>query len=136
MKSKSIIFLLLIAFVACKNEQKNDNLKVKVIPQDTVKVETPAPPPPPPAKKVDMGVNLDDKYFLVVTTNHVKSFADAWSKKYQQDGFNSKVIMRNEDGLYHVAVQSFKDFDLAKAALEELRKDEGFTNAWIMVKDK
>jgi len=132
-----MLFLLLFAFVACNNKKKEDNLKVKVVPQDTVKVaEAPAPPPPPPAPKVDMGVNLDDKYFLVVSTNTVKSFADAWNKKYQGEGFNSKVIMRNEDGYYRVAVQSFKDFDLAKAALKELQKDEGFKNAWIMVIDR
>ena len=137
MKIRYFIVLLLIAFVACNNKKKEEDLKVKVVPQDTVKVaETPAPPTTPPVEKVDKGVNLDDKYFLVASTNHVKAFADSWNKKYQQEGYNSNVVMRNEDGLYHVAVQSFKKFDLAKKALEDLRQKDGFSNAWIMVIDK
>ena len=137
MKSKYLfILVLLLVFAACKTKQKQDDLKVTVVPQDTVKVAETPPPPPPPVEKIDVGVNLDDKYFLVVDSYTVKEFAESWNRKYQQEGFKSAVIMRNEDGYYRVAVESFKDFDLAKTAMNELRKEEGFENTWIMIISK
>lgn len=135
MKLHYFVIMLLIVLVSCKPKEKKEALKVRVIPQDTVKVKE-TPPPPPPEKKIDRGVNLDDKYFLVASTNTVKDFAETWKKKYQEEGFKPAVIMRNEDGYYHVAVESFNDFDLAKTELEDLRKQEGFKNAWIMIIDK
>lgn len=135
MKLHHLLILLLVLAISCKPKEKKETLKVSVIPQDTVKVEE-TPAPPPPEKKVDLGVNLDDKYFLVASTNTVKAFADAWNKKYQEDGFKSAVIMRNDDGYYRVAVESFNDLDLAKTALDELKKKKGFKNVMIMVINK
>lgn len=137
MKSKNLLVLvILLALVACKTKEKEEDLQVEVAPQDTVQiVEAPAPEPEP-VVEIDMGVNLDDKYFLVADSYTIKEFAESWNKKYQQRGFNSAVIMRNQDGYYRLALQSFNDFELAKNALEVLRQEEDLNDAWIMVIDK
>ena len=133
MKSKHLFVIFFVVFVACKTKEKQDNLQVQVAPQDTVKVVEAPVISPPPIEKIDMGVNLDDRYFLVVDSYTVKEFADSWNKIYQQRGFNSAVIMRNEDGYYRLALQSFKEFNLAEKALADLRKDEEYQKVWIMV---
>jgi cell division protein FtsN len=136
MKLQYLFVLLLVIVVACKTKEKKQDLQVEVNPQDTVQVVEAPEPPPPPVEEIDMGVNLDDKYFLVVDTYTVKEFAESWNKEYQQQGFKSAVIMRNEDGYYRLAVQSFNDFDLAQNALMVLRQEEDFNDAWIMIIDK
>ena len=135
MKLQHVLVLLFIVLFACKSKAPKQDLQVEVAPQDTVQVAEASKPTPPPVK-IDMGVNLNDQYFLVVDSYTVKEFADSWNKKYQQQGFNSAVIMRNEDGYYRVALQSFKDFELAQKALKVLREEDEFKNAWIMVIDK
>ena len=133
MKTKYLLAILLLIFAGCKTKEKKEELQLDVAPQDTVKIiEAPAPPPPA-VEELDMGVNMDDRYFLVVDSYTVKEFAESWNKKYQQRGFNSAVIMRDEDGYYRLALQSFNDFNTARKALKELRKDEEFQKAWIMV---
>lgn len=137
MKSKNLLVLLVVlALVACKTKEKKEDLQVEVAPQDTVQVAEVKEPEPEPVVEIDMGVNLDDKYFLIVDTYTVKAFAESWNKKYQQEGYKSAVIMRNQDGYYRLALQSFNDFDLAKSALDVLRQEEKFQDAWIMVIDK
>ncbi len=137
MKTKKLlVFALLIAFVACKTKEKEEDLQVEVAPQDTVQIVEVPEPEPEPVVEIDMGVNLDDKYFLVVDTYTVEAFAESWNKKYQQRGFNSAVIMRNKDGYYRMALQSFNDLDLAQNALKVLRLEKEFEDAWIMVIEK
>lgn len=134
MKLQHLLVLLLAGLIACKAKEKKQDLQIEVNPQDTVQVvEAPKPPPPPVVKEIDMGVKLDDRYFLVVDTYTVKEFAESWNREYQKQGYKSAVIMRNEDGYYHLAVQSFNDFDLAQKALKVLREEKDFDNAWIMV---
>lgn len=136
MKLQHVLVLLFIVLFACKSKAPKQDLQVAVAPQDTVQVAKTPNPTPPPVAKIDMGVNLDDKYFLVVDSYTVKEFAESWNKKYQQQGFNSAVIMRNEDGYYRVALQSFKDFELAQKALKVLREEDEFKKAWIMIINK
>ncbi|WP_339740022.1 SPOR domain-containing protein [uncultured Sunxiuqinia sp.] len=137
MKSKNLLVLVIVlALVACKTKEKEDDLQVEVAPQDTVQIVEVPEPEPEPVEEVDLGVNLDDKYFLVVDTYTVKAFAESWEQKYKQEGYKPAVIMRNEDGYYRLALQSFKDFDLAKEALRVLRLEDEFEDAWIMVIEK
>lgn len=137
MKSKNLfVLIVLVVLVACKTKEKKEELQVEVAPQDTVQVAEVVEPEPEPIPEVDMGVNLDDKYFLIADTYTVKEFAESWNKKYQQQGYKSAVIMRNEDGYYRLALQSFNDFDLAQSALEVLRQEEDLKDAWIMVIEK
>ncbi|TDO01232.1 SPOR domain-containing protein [Sunxiuqinia elliptica] len=137
MKSKYLLILFVVALAACKSKESKEELQVEVAPQDTVQqVVMPEPKPEEPTVEIDMGVNLDDKFFLVVDSYTVKEFAESWNKKYQKMGYNSAVIMRNEDGYYRVAVQSFNDFEMAKNALDVLRQEADFSNAWVMVIDK
>lgn len=137
MKSKYLLILFVVVLAACKSKESKEELQVEVAPQDTVQqVVVPEPKPEEPTVEIDMGVNLDDKFFLVVDSYTVKEFAESWNKKYQKMGYNSAVIMRNKDGYYRLAVQSFNDFEMAKNALEVLRQEEDFSNAWVMVIDK
>lgn len=137
MKTKHLLLILfVILYAACKEKEKEEGVQIEVMPQDTVSVVESPEPPPPPVEEIDKGVNLDDKYFLVVDSYTVKEFAESWDKKYQERGYNSAVIMRNEDGYYRLALQSFNEFDLAKDALEELRAEEEFKDAWIMLIEK
>ena len=137
MESRNLLVLvILLALVACKSNEKEEDLQVEVAPQDTVQIVEAPEPEPEPVVEVDMGVNLEDKYFLIADTYTVKAFAESWNKKYQQRGFKSAVIMRNEDGYYRLALQSFRDFDLSKNALEVLRQEEELNDAWIMIIDK
>jgi cell division protein FtsN len=137
MKTKNLLVLLfLIVFVACKTKEKEEDLQVEVAPQDTVQIVEAPEPEPEPVEEIDLGVNLDDRYFLVVDTYTVKAFAESWNQKYQKEGYNSALIMRNDDGYYRLAVRSFNDIDLAKNALKGLQQEEGFEDAWIMVIEK
>ncbi|MGQ7869749.1 SPOR domain-containing protein [Sunxiuqinia sp. sy24] len=137
MKSRNLlVFVFLIVFVACKTEEKKEDLQVEVAPQDTVQVAEVVAPEPEPVQEIDLGVNLGDKYFLIADTYTVKEFAESWNQKYQKQGYKSAVIMRNEDGYYRLALQSFNDFDLAQSALEVLRQEDELKDAWIMVIEK
>lgn len=137
MKTKNLLVLMVVlALVACKTKEKEEDLQVEVAPQDTVQIVEAPDPEPEPVKEVDLGVNLDDKYFLVVDTYTVKAFAETWEQKYQQEGHKPAIIMRNDDGYYRLALQSFNDLDLAQEALKVLRLEDEFEDAWIMVIEK
>ncbi len=135
MKLKNLLVLVVVlALVACKTKEKEEDLQVEVAPQGTDQIVE--APEPEPVEEIDLGVNLDDKYFLVVDTYTVKAFAESWNQKYQKEGHKPAVIMRNDDGYYRLALQSFNDFDLAQEALKVLRLEDEFEDAWIMVIEK
>lgn len=136
MKSQHLIILLLIVLVACNSKKQKEELKVTVVPQDSVQMVEEPEPEPEPVEEVDRGVNLDDKYFIVVDSYTVEAFAESWKKKYEAQGYKPAVIMRNEDGYYRLAIQSFNEFDQAQDALDNLKKEEEFGDAWIMVINK
>jgi cell division protein FtsN len=136
MNAKYLLVIIFFVFAACKSKEEKVELQVEVSPQDTVQIVEAPEPPPAPVEEPDKGVNLDDRYFLVVGTYTVKEFAETWEKKYQERGFKPEVIMRNEDGYYRLALQSFNDFDIAQGALGELRYEKEFQESWIMVINK
>ena len=102
------------------------------------KIETPKPEPKPVAKpkpvvKKDEGVNLDDKYFVIVNSYTIPEYAREKSKEWSKKGFKPRVIMRNMDGYYRLAIQSFDDYSDAMAAALKLRKKyPEFKDAWVM----
>ena len=133
MKVKSVIFLLLIALVSCKSK-KEEVVIVDVAPQDTVKTVVAPPTPEPVVEKIDEGVNQDDKYFLIINSYTVKEFAEGWCKIYKERGYKSDLVMKNEDGYYRLALKSFDDLEPAEKALKEMKKEDEFSNLWIMVR--
>jgi len=132
---KKLLFILLIVSVGfitgCK--QKKAPVQVEVTPQDTVKVEKPEPV----AEKVpeiDRGVHPTDKYFLIFNSYTVEEFAQGWCKVYEKKGYKPAVVMRNDDGYYCLALESYNEYSLAKEAIIRLREEPGLEKVWIMRK--
>lgn len=131
---KKIVFILLVliagSFAGCK--QKKAPVEVQVTQQDTI-VAKPEPVVEP-VVEIDRGVNLSDKYFLIFNSYTVEEFAEGWNKKFQKKGYKSEVVMRNENGYYCLALESYNDIELAKEAMNRLREEAGMEDVWIMVK--
>jgi hypothetical protein len=101
------------------------------------KIETPKPKAKPVVKPKpvvkDEGVNLDDKYFVIVNSYTIPEIAREKSKEWGKKGFKPHVIMRNMDGYYRLAIKSFNDYSDAMAAALKLRKEyPEFKDAWVM----
>lgn len=121
--------------------------------KDKVKQVTPPPPPPPkveekkpeampaPVEEVveekNEGVNIEDSYFVIVNSYTVPDFANERSQFWNDNGFNSMVIMRNDDGYYRLALKSFNEYaDAVNACLELRDQNVEFKNAWVMFRSK
>lgn len=133
-----ILALFLLGVSSCKN-------KVKQVtpPPPTPKVEEKQPEPEPApvveevVKEKDEGVNIEDSYFVIVNSYTVPEFANERSKFWNENGFDSKVIMRNEDGYYRLALKSFNEYsDAVNACLKLREENEEFKNAWVMFRSK
>ncbi len=134
MKAKFVALLLIVAFAACKSKDKGETLSLEVSPQDTVQVAEVQPVPEPVVKIIDEGVNLDDTYFLIVNSYTIEELAQSWNKVYQDKGYKSGLVMKDDDGYFRLALKSFDDLQLAKDALREMQKKEEFDELWIMLK--
>lgn len=134
MKAKFVTLLLIVAFAACKSKDKGETLSLEVSPQDTVQVVEVQPEPEPVVKIIDEGVNQDDKYFLIVNSYTIEELAHSWNKVYQDKGYKSDLVMKDDDGYFRLALKSFDDLQLAKDALREMQKEEEFGKLWIMLK--
>lgn len=122
--------LLIVLVIGCKPKKA---VKVEVTQQDTVKVENTAPIVEK-VVEIDRGVNLTDKYFLIFNSYTVEEFAQERNKIIQKKGYKSELVMRNDDGYFCLALESYNDFNLAKEAMRRLRKEPGMENVWIMNK--
>ena len=131
---KKTVYILLIAclcfWIGCK--PKKAPVKVEVSQQDTVvaKIE----PVAKPIVEIDRGVNLDDRYFLIFNSYTVEEFAQGWSKTYAKKGYKPGIVIRNENGYYCLALESYNDMKLAKEAMTRLREEPGLEEVWIMAK--
>lgn len=127
------VMVIIVAFsYSCKKKEKP-----APAPPPPPKIETPKPQPKPvaPAKPVVTyhGVNLDDKYFVIVNSYTIPEYAREKSKEWSKKDFKPRVIMRNTDGYYRLAIQSFNDYSDALAAALKLRKEyPEFKDAWVM----
>lgn len=145
MKSKIVIAaLILLAVIACRRKASDDynyykpaasdsvavadTIKTVAAEQDTVAVVA---EPEPEIK----GVDLNDNYFIVVASYAVEDYAVIQKKDLESQGYKPQVFMINEDGWYKLAVESYKKYDDAKTALEEVKSRGGiFGNARIVFK--
>ncbi len=127
-----LIAIALIAFVGCKKEKpvpkKKPKAKVVKVEKDTVKVQ------PKPQLVIDEGVDLNDKYFIVVDCYTVEDFAKARAGYFKKKGLKPGILMINEDGWYRLAVKSFDNRTAAKEALKKMKSDVDFSKAWVMGK--
>lgn len=129
---KSVYVLLVICiglWAACN--QKKAPVQVDVTQQDTLKVEKPEPVVEQKVK-IDRGVNLEDKYFLIFNSYTVEEFAQEWNRNFQKKGYKSNLVMRNDNGYYCLALESYNDMKLAKEAMNRLREEPGMEDVWIM----
>ena len=135
---KKILLLLAAATMlftySCKKKNVEENqVQVVEVKKDTVPEVKPEPIPEPVV--IDEGVNLDDKFFVVVGSYTVESFAKERSAYFKKKNLKPALIMKNEDGWYRLAVKSFDIKADADKALVELQKtDSDFANAWVMAK--
>lgn len=81
------------------------------------------------------GVDLNDRFFIVVASYTIEDFAKAQLKKLEQQDYKPAVFMLNNDGWFLLAVESHKSLSEASAALDLLKKKEGiFSTAMIVQK--
>lgn len=136
---KKILFLLtataMLFTFSCKQKKvEKDPVQVVEVKKDTIPEVKPAPKPKP-LIKIDEGVNLTDKYFVVVGSYTVEDFAKERLLYFKKKGLKPALTMRNEDGWFRLAVKSFKKIADANKALKKLKKDDAdFANAWVMTK--
>lgn len=131
-KAAFILLILFVGFLAgCK--QKKAPVEVEVTQQDTIKVEK-TEPVVEKVVEIDRGVNLTDKYFLIFNSYTVEEFAQEWNKNFQKKGYKSNLVMRNDNGYYCLALESYNDLKLAKEAMNRLREEPGMEDVWIMMK--
>lgn len=127
------VMVIVVAFsYSCKNKEKP-----APPPPAPPKIETPKPKPEPVAKPKpvvkDEGVNLNDKFFVIVNSYTIPEYAREKSKEWSKKGFKPRVIMRNMDGYYRLAIKSFNDYSDAMAAALKLRNEyPEFKDAWVM----
>ena len=126
----SICSIILFA-ISCKPKETPPP-KVEIVEEEVKEVE-PQPEPPKP-KPIDEGVNLKDKYFIVIDSYTVEDFAKERAEFYNEKGFKTGIFMRNEDGWYRLALKSFNDYNQALKALEKLKEEKDYSKAWLMVK--
>ncbi len=131
---KSIYILIItgIAFVAGCN-QKKAPVTLEISRQDTIVAEKPEPI----IEKIvepDRGVNLTDKYFLIFNSYTVEEFAQGWLKIYEKKGYKPALVMRDDNGYFCLALESYNDYKLAREAMLRLRAEPELGQVWIMKK--
>lgn len=81
------------------------------------------------------GVDLNDKYFIVVASYAVEDFAIGQKKELESQGYKPEIFMLDEDGWYKLAVESYKSLEDAKAAVMAVKERGGiFSQAIIVTK--
>ena len=140
---KKIIFVtvtLILVVAACKNKQQKAEPKPEpvkeettvpaqpdTIAQNTVPEEISSPEPAPEP----------DKYFLIAGSFTNLSNAEELQKKLTDQGFNSRVIVRNSginSEFYKVSYMGFKN---KKEAINKMRAERlipGKEDVWVLVK--
>ncbi|MCL3779916.1 hypothetical protein EMN47_05875 [Prolixibacteraceae bacterium JC049] len=122
---------LLCTYSCKKKKVEEPQVQVVEVKKDTVPEVQPEPEP----VVIDEGVNLDDKYFIVVGSYTVESFAKERSVYFKEKGLKPGIVMKNDDGWYRLAVKSFDEKKAADNALVELQKtDKDFLKAWVLTK--
>ena len=82
------------------------------------------------------GVDLNDRYIIVVASYSIEEFALEQKKELESLGLKPKVFMLNGDGWYKLGVESYDTFNAAKDALGILKKKEGLFTTAVIVQNK
>lgn len=135
--------LIVIVLFSCRRKSTDSYEYYKPHKADSVKVEVAdsiaALDKDKPSEKPEIvtvkGVDLNDRFFIVVASYTIEDFAKAQLKKLEQQGYKPAIFMLNEDGWFLLAVESYKSLSEASAALNLLKKKEGiFSTAMIVQK--
>lgn len=78
------------------------------------------------------GVDLSDNFFLVIASYSVEDFALAEKKELIKKGYKPEIFMVDGDGWFKLAIESYKNFDDAKAALNRVKNDGNFASVRIV----
>lgn len=146
MKHYKIVFpvLFILIVVGCRKKSSDDYnyyrpyadsiSKVDTISQTEIKEETVVKK----ETKVEIkGVNLNDPYLIVVSSNTVEEFAHARKNDLKNQGYKPEVFMLDDDGWFKVAIQSYSTLKEAKDALAKLKaKNAEFSQAVIVYQKK
>lgn len=81
---------------------------------------------------VDGGVMKN--FYVIVGSFQDKKNAEKLQKELRDMGFGETVLLRNEAGMYRVALDSFDDMSAAQAGLQQIReKYSQFHDAWFLM---
>lgn len=134
-----LIGLVILMWAGCKRKPTNDYQYYKPyqkdsIAVDTLKLETDTITMHEAEAIIEVkGVDLKDRFIIVVASYSMEEFALEQKKELQRQGYKPEVFMLNEDGWYKLGVESHATYIAAKDALAILKNKEGlFTNAVIV----
>lgn len=143
MHSKLILIIFVVAVVSgCRKKSSDDYNYYKPYKADSIstvekaaQIEEEEPKEIVEVVKEIKGVDLNDNYFLVVSSYTIEEFAEAQKKDLVEQGYKPAIIMVDDDGWFKLAVESYKTLDEAKAALPALKSKSGiFEQARIVFK--
>lgn len=143
-----LIGLMLLAF-ACKKVETTDNTVVEkpaidsaeIKRQDSIRMakeaEAKLKAMLEKQRLADKGVDLNDKYQIVIASYTVEEFGKDTKQEMIDAGFKAKIFMLEEDGWYKLAIESYDNTSDAYNALQRIKDMGGvFTDARIVTKSK
>ncbi len=141
-----LIGLMLLAF-ACKKVETTEDVVVKKPAIDSVELkrqdsirmareaEEKLKAMLEKERLADKGVDLEDKYQIVIASYTVKDFGKDTKQEMIDAGFKAKIFMLEEDGWYKLAIESYDNSTDAYNALERIKEKGGvFAEARIVIK--
>lgn len=118
--------------IAAQHSQKTPTLQTKVkskpIAVKEIKVNAPITPAVATAKP-----QTDHPFHIIVAGGISLKVAEAITGQLQTKGFPEATTL-NSDGKVRVSIRSFSTREEATKQLLELRKNENYTNAWLLAK--
>jgi cell division protein FtsN len=138
------VSILVLLFAGCRRKTTDNYEYYKPYQKDTTQTEIADEQPASDTVHVvaevnEMpivkGVDLNDRFFIVVASYSIEEYAKAQKRELEAQGFKPEVFMLNSDGWYKLAVESHQNIDDARSALSRLKKKDGiFATAVIVQK--
>ncbi|MDC1105689.1 SPOR domain-containing protein [Prolixibacteraceae bacterium] len=126
--------VLFLSLLGCKEK------KVKEVPKEVPVIEEVATEVvTPDDKKEDIkeevvirGVNLKDRYFIIVGSYNIYNNADILKKKLLKMDYKPVIFMQDENGQFKVAIESFQSLKQAESEMTDLMNGKKlFKHSWI-----
>lgn len=145
MKSKILLIsILVLLFAGCRRKTSDNYEYYKPYQKDTTQTEisdeqtasdTAQIVVETPDISIVKGVDLNDRFFIVVASYSIEEYAKTQKRELEAQGFKPEIFMLNSDGWYKLAVESQQNIDDARNALSRLKKKGGiFATAVIVQK--